>query len=368
MIDPAHEFTEKIIKALEKRLNREYGLAVVELEVKLRDYFERFEKKDETWRKWVDDVKETDRGEFVKRFSDYIKWRKAQMAVGRHWRELKEQLARDIQRTNNEAREIILDKLPDIYAENRNWSMFEIEKGAKLDFKFTLFDRFSVKRLLKDNPQILPNPGKKVSRAIANMQAIRWNRQQIQSVMLQGILQGESIPKLATRLAETVGDRNRKAAIRNARTMATGAQNAGRTDSYKYAQNIGVNMQQEWLATLDMRTRHEHRQLDHVLAEVGQPFIVPSTGEKIMYPGDPNAAPHMIYNCRCTLRARVAGLQPIARKYRDFSAIDGMTYEQWKADKRKPKTNPIDLPEKKGEAIKWEYINEYRKKAAETKH
>jgi SPP1 gp7 family putative phage head morphogenesis protein len=362
MGDPAHEFTEKLIKALEGRLNREYGLAVVELEIKLRDYFERFEKKDETWRKWVDDVKETDRGEFVKRFSDYIKWRKAQMAVGRHWRELKEQLARDIQRTNNEAREIILDKLPDIYAENRNWSMFEVEKGARIDTKFTLFDRFSVRRLLKDNPQILPNPGKKVSRAIANMLAVRWNRQQIQSVMLQGILQGESIPELATRLAEIVGDRNRKAAIRNARTMATGAQNAGRIDSYKYAKSIGVNMKQEWLATLDMRTRHSHRLLDHEVREVGETF---SNGCK--YPGDPDAPPGEIYNCRCTLRARVAGLEPMARKYRDFSAINGMTYEQWKEDKRKSQSNPIDLPEKKGEAIKWSYIAEYRRKAAETK-
>jgi hypothetical protein len=176
--------------------------------------------------------------------------------------------------------------------------------------------------------------------------------------MTQGILQGESIPKLATRLAKEVGDSDRKAAIRNARTMATGAQNAGRVDSYKRAEDMGIEMEQEWRATLDMRTRHEHIQLDGQRQKVGEPFTV--DGYEILFPGDPSAEGFLVWNCRCTLRGVVAGLEPQARKYRDESALEGLTYDEWKAQK-KSESNPITLPEEKGEAIAESYRNEYRK-------
>jgi SPP1 gp7 family putative phage head morphogenesis protein len=249
--------------------------------------------------------------------------------------------------------------MPEVYADNFNYGTYEAEVGAKVDTSFTLYDRQTVERIMRDNPDLLPAPGRKVSNAIAEGKAVRWNKQLIQSVMTQGILQGESIPKLATRLAKEVGDSDRKAAIRNARTMATGAQNAGRVDSYKRAEDMGINMEQEWRATLDMRTRHEHRQLDGQRQKVGEPFTV--DGYEILFPGDPSAKGFLIYNCRCTLRGVVAGLEPQARKYRDESAIEGLTYDEWRA-KKKSQSNPITMPEEKGEAIAEKYRSEYRRK------
>lgn len=74
---------------------------------------------------------------------------------------------------------------------------------------------------------------------LAENKDLRWNRQRIQSELTQGLLQGESIPEIAKRM-QKVTDSNYKSAVRNARTMTTGAENAGRVDSYKRAEGMGI--------------------------------------------------------------------------------------------------------------------------------
>ena len=117
--------------------------------------------------------------------------------------------------------------------------------------------------------------------------------------------------------------------MRWARTYTTAAENAGRVASYERAQGMGIKLKQEWLATLDNRTRHSHRQLDGEKREVGKRF---SNGCR--YPGDPQAAYAEICNCRCTLVAAVDGIdQDTADRFSRLPA--GTTYEQWKAGKVK---------------------------------
>lgn len=351
MADPGHEETEKLLKDIEKRIAKEYAQAEKEVQAKLDDYLRRFRLKDEKWREWVANGTKTE--------TEYRQWRIGQLAAGDRWEAMKQTLAEDMHNANRIARSIVDGYMPEVYAINFNYGTYEVEVGAKVDTSFTLYDRQTVERILREDPELLPSPGKKVSANIAAGLDVRWNRQQVQSVMLQGIFQGESISKLAERLATVVGDKNEKAAIRNARTMATGAQNAGRIDSYKRAEAMGIEMEQEWIATLDNRTRHEHRQLDHQRQKVGELFEV--DGYKLMYPGDPSAPGHLIYNCRCTLRGLVKGLEPQARKYRDNSAIDGMSYGEWK-NAKKSESNPITAQRDKGEAIAESYRREYRRK------
>jgi uncharacterized protein with gpF-like domain len=139
--------------------------------------------------------------------------------------------------------------------------------------------------------------------------------------------------------------------------MATGAQNAGRIDGFVRAENMGIDLEQEWLATLDLRTRHEHRMLDKQRVAVGKPWMI--DGYQIRFPGDPNAPGYLIYNCRCSVRGIVTGLEPQARKYRSTAAIGNMSYEEWKNQKRS-KSNRITLPEEKAKSIKQYYINKYK--------
>ena len=151
-----------------------------------------------------------------------------------------------------------------------------------------------------------------------------WNRRLVASQLTQGVLLGESIPKMAERVRR-VTDSNYATAVRAARTAVTGAENAGRVASYKRAQGMGIDVGQEWLATLDGRTRHSHRQLDGERVEAGGTF---SNGCR--YPGDPEAAYAETMNCRCTLVPVVAGIDQ-SDAYRWSRLPEGVTYEQWKA-------------------------------------
>ena len=60
----------------------------------------------------------------------------------------------------------------------------------------------------------------------------------------------------------------------------------------------GLQMQKEWMATLDGRTRDSHRDLDGERVPYDEPF---SNG--LMFPADPQGAGREVWNCRCTMRA-----------------------------------------------------------------
>lgn len=355
MADPGHEETEEIIRQIERRINKEYKQAEKEVSAKLDDYLRSFEKKDERWQEWVADG--------VKTEAEYKKWRTGQIAIGERWTEMRDDLAKDLANTSKIARSIAQEYMPEVYATNFNYGTYDIEHQAKVSTSFTLYSRESVERLMRDDPEVLPGPGEKVLSEIAMGKAVRWEKTELQSAMLQGLLQGESIPALATRVANTVGDSDRKAAIRNARTMATGVQNAGRIDSYNRARKMGIELEKQWLATLDSRTRHSHRMLDGQTVPVNDPFVA-EYGE-IMYPGDPAGDPADVYNCRCTLISQVKGFETDVTdmSLRRDDKLGDMSYEEWKAQK-KSESNPITLPEEKARNIKGAYVAEYRGKWA----
>ena len=148
------------------------------------------------------------------------------------------------------------------------------------------------------------------------------------------MLQGKSIPGIAKDLQTRMPDMNKASAIRTARTAVTGAQNAGRMDSYVAAEKMGIKLKREWVAVIDKRTRHAHAMLDGQKAEMGKPFKV--DGEEIMFPGDTSAPGYLVYNCRCTLIAAVDGVDTsnAQRRVRNPETgknelVSDMTYQEW---------------------------------------
>lgn len=332
--DWAHQETDRLIEELEEVLSGAYAEAEEEINRKLAQYLKAFEAKDEKWQLWVAKGEKTE--------DEYRAWRTGQLMMQQRWENLRDEIAQDLVHADEIAQAIINGEMPEIYALNHGWETYMIEKQLGMTTGYTLYNADAVRELLKDNPLLLPQ------RKIAIPEDLRWNKKRIQSVMLQGILQGQSIPELAKCL-QTVTDGNWKNAIRNARTMATGAQNAGRLDALKRAQSKGARLRQTWLATLDMRTRHEHRQLDAQTVDVGEPFRVGR--ETIRYPGDPEAPGYLVYNCRCRLQGQVRGFETDFAGFdlRNDPDVQGMTYEQWKASKvEKPRkiTHQADVSER----------------------
>lgn len=346
MIDYAHEQTDKLIFKLEKKIAAEYRKAAEEAQKKLDDYLRRFEVKDEKWRLMVA------RGE--KTAAEYAEWRKGQIIVGKRWEELRDQLAKDYHKANITARKIITSQMPEAYALNMNYSTYLVEKQGNVNTGFALYSRDSVRRILMDNPDLLPPPGKNVAARIAAGKDVAWQEGHIQSLTLQSIVQGDSIPNMSKRIALEMGETNNASAIRYARTAMTEAQNAGRQNAYRRAEKLGVDMKRMWIATLDNRTRHEHRILDGQERGVDEPFEV--DGYDIMYPGDPSAEGFLIWNCRCSTRAVVSGWDRKSVALRSDEEIGRMSYEEWQ--KSKPSYEHITKQEEQGAAARRKYIHE----------
>lgn len=214
----------------------------------------------------------------------------------KRFRGMVDDTAAKISHTNEVALAYINDQVPSIYTINYNAFGNERIKG----YSFSLVNEQAVKNLAKSDKLLLPK------KTLDIPKDMRWNKKLINSQLIQGILQGESIPKLADRLGN-VTDMNRVAAIRNARTMTTSAENKGRQDSYIKATEDGVILKRIWVATKDERTRAWHTELDGVEVDIDEPWE--NEYGEIMYPADPTADPCNVYNCRCAMRVDVRGFK-----------------------------------------------------------
>ena len=322
MADPAHAATDEILNRLERRLKREYTQAAREVQKKLDDYLAAFKIKDAEWQRRVADGKATK--------TEYKNWRTGQMMMGRRWGQLQQECAENLANANQIAHTIAYGYQSEVYALNHNFATYEVEHSGKLDTAYTLYDKDTVARLMRDDPDMLPPPGKTVKERIAQGKDVLWNKQQLQSVMMQAIVQGESIDKIAKRMSEAVATSDYKAAVRYARTMTTNTQNAGRYEGYRRAKGMGVDLTIEWSATLDNRTRHDHRLLHGQRRDVDEPFEVDNI--KILYPaqlgvGSSDIPQSMIWNCRCTLLAWVKGFE--GETVKSSPKMGDMSFEEW---------------------------------------
>lgn len=309
--DYAQYESDMYLESLEKRLNREYLKASQEVEKKMKKHLADFELKDVERKALVES------GEWTQK--EYIEWRANQIYISGGWNDLRNTLAEDYVNTNKIAAEMITNNNYDVYALNHNYAAFEIERTTGADLSYSLYNRKTVENLAKGNKD-LPLKTK-----IAVPKDLRWNKKQIDSAMLQSVLQGKSIPELAKSLPRAVGETNLNGAIRRARTLTTYAQNEARLDEYREAEELGIEMQKCWLATLDDRTRDSHAIIDGECVDIEEEF---SNG--LMCPGDSSGDAEEVYNCRCTMVAQVKGYE---RDMTEFSArnIDHLEsdYETW---------------------------------------
>ena len=324
--DAAHLQTDKELAKLEKRIAKIYKEAADDLQKTIDDYFAKFVKRDAKQRARLE------AGEITEQ--EYKQWRLAQMGRGERFKALQSRVAERYTEANETAVRYVNDATPGIYSLNRNYSAYTIEKVAG-NVGFDLWDEQTVKRLIVDNPEVMPYypPEKALKRGID----LAYGKKQISASVTSSILQGKSIPRIAKDLQTRMPEMNKSSAIRTARTAVTGAQNAGRMDSYVAAEKMGIKVRKEWLATIDGRTRHSHAMLDGKVVDKDKKFE-----NGCMFPGDPNGPPWEVYNCRCTLIAAVDGIDTSNAKRRvrnpetgKNELVSDMTYSEWAGWKEK---------------------------------
>lgn len=332
MADRGHELTDQLLADLEDHIAEEYAAAYRDMQKKLTAYLEQFEKDRKKQKALLD------AGKITKK--DYEDWVYRHMMIGKRWEAMRDVLAEDLEHANEIALKIARGEMPDVYALNANFGAYQIEHDAGIDMGFTLYNHDAAELLMKEQDlQLMPGPSTKRAAEIAANESMQWNRLKIQSAVLQGILQGENAYRVAERL-RSVATMKYNASVRYARTMTTNAQNAGRYESFHRAKSLGVDLTIEWNATLDGRTRHEHRMMHGQRREVDEPFIV--DGVRIMWPaqshgpGASDIPQRLIWNCRCTLLAWVKGFE--GETVKSNPHMNGLSFEEWQEEKAHPWT------------------------------
>lgn len=367
--DLGHKLTDKELAKLERRIANLYRDAGEELQATIDAYFKQFKKRDEEMKALIGTVQNGK--EWTE--ADYKQWRLNQIGRGERYQAMQDKVARRATDANAVAVSYTNDATPGIYSLNRNYAAYTIEQVAG-NIGFDLWDEQTVKRLMVEQPDLMPYYPPK--RALKRGIDLEYGKKQITKSVTSSILQGKSIKHMADDLQKRITTMSRDSAIRTARTAVTGAQNAGRMDSYAAAEKMGIKLKKRWLATLDARTRHSHAMLDGEQAAQDKKF---SNGCR--FPGDPQGPPWEIYNCRCTLIAAVEGVDTSSAQRRAKNAdtgqtevISNMSYAEWagwkkdtkqvasaaKSDiiKAKPEIKPVTLSLSNLEELeKWQ--NEY---------
>lgn len=322
MSDYGTRARESVERQVELRLQYTYTKAQKDILKKLDEFTSKYKEKDKIKRKQVED------GEISE--DDYKRWVAGQVFQGAQW----EEKVKDITDTLNDIRKddlkMIHDREIDVFATNANYQQYKLEHDIGKNFGFDLYDEDAVRNLIEKKPALLPE------KIVDKKKHNHWNQGIIANSITQGIIQGESIPKIAARIANTTANHNLKASTLYARTAMTCAQNSGRMEMLRQSKEMGIDVKKKWLATRDKRTRDSHIHLDGQIAEVEKPFK--SDFGNIDFPGDPKAFPGDVYNCRCTLvyvypEYENYGKDELA-EFEPFDEAKDMTYEEWETAKR----------------------------------
>ena len=301
MVDKAHLATDELLDKMERRLRAIYTRASREIGEAWKAYLKEAGTEIAELQKQYQEAKAANDTELTRQLGKSLqKAKRERTFTDKRYRELTRQTAEQLAHVNETATAYINNNLPEVYAMNYN-ATGEAFNGIG-GYSFTLTDADTVRNLVESDRSFLPMRDLDFSRDVA------WNIEKMNAEVLQGILQGEPIDKIADRLAQVIG-MNLRSAISAARTMVTSAENKGRQDGFERAAAMGIILEREWIATSDGRTRDWHRELDGVTTAVDEPFE--NAIGKIMYPGDPSANGANVWNCRCTIAAKILGFKSV---------------------------------------------------------
>ena len=302
---------EKQAQELQEKLQLTYADAIDGMTARIEESLKEFAAEDAKW--------QADVAAGKKDAKAYVTWRKDQALHNDQLKALKKALTQDLTAADKMAMAYVNQVPAGVYAEGMNFATYEIEHGAKANTSFTLYNKNTVMELVANEPNLLPQA------AFDKAKDTAWNSRHVTAAVTQAVLQGQTVPQLAASIAG-IAAMDQRAAMKAARTAITSAHSLGKLKGYERAAGMGIDVEKQWLAALDSRTRGSHRHLDGETVKLDAEF---SNGLK--YPGDPDGPASEVYNCRCTLVPVIGDVE-----YDDVeraNKLGGMTYEEWKAEK-----------------------------------
>lgn len=331
-MDKGHKFTDKEIERLENILKRHYGKTNKAVTQILSEYLKRYEDTIAEYEERVESGEMTEQ-----QYEDAVYML---ITTGNEWVQTEDQILSEYVKADASAMEIVGTSMITVYLYNHLYKSGRMNARASARFDFD----FELPKVLrdKDNPFAIitdllngrafrrmlppPNPDKMKDRL--------WHRVKLNSVVRQGIRKGKSINKIAEDLERVTG-MDIKSAIRAARTACTNAENSAKLDAMiAFRDKYGIDVKKMWYATLDGRTRTQHREIHGEVRELEENF-----SNNLLFPADPNGDPSEVYNCRCTMLEIIEGIDTSIS-----DAPSGKSREEWL--KEKPKSKPYPIPKK----------------------
>ena len=301
MADKSHILTDEKLEKMERHLSAIYSRAEKEIGERWKEYLVESQAEiDELQKAYELAKKSGDAKETRKAGKKLASAKRERTLMDKRFKALTETTATQLANVNKTALAYVNGQLPEVYSINYNVLAPTVDGVG--GYSFALVDADTVRNLATTDKSLLPY------KELDEKKDIRWNVKKMNAEVLQGIVQGEPMDRIASRLSKVIG-MDETAAIRNARTMVTGAENKGRQDSYARATADGIILEKEWIATNDGRTRHWHAELDGQTVPQDKPFS--NAVGLIMFPGDPSADPANTYNCRCSMRSIVKGFKKV---------------------------------------------------------
>lgn len=127
----------------------------------------------------------------------------------------------------------------------------------------------------------------------------------------QSLIRGDSYQNTARKVRDAF-DKGYNQALRVMRTEGHKATMVGELTSAQYASEKGVDLQEFWMATIDLRTRPSHKAMDNKFKNEEGFFVLPN-GITTSAPGITGIAEEDIH-CRCTMGYVVDGVAPDQRR------------------------------------------------------
>lgn len=282
-MDAAHKETDRQIIALERRLLKLYANAEKSLQKRVTAYFERFAKQD------AEKKKQLEKGDITEQ--EFLQWRLAQIARGKEFENLLDDVAGELLEANQTAVDMTGDAMPDAYMVNYNQEAEEVnqEEGAAI-------------------PLLLAAAGIALLRpSVKRKKDIAWNRRQFHAAVTSNILLNRPLTgnnSVCVASLKFTVKRNADTARANARTFMTYAETKGRQAVYNAADALGIHRVKIWRTVHDSRVRDAHAAMDGVSVPWTEDFIV--DGHKMIGPGDRSAPAYLWYNCRCRIKSEKA--------------------------------------------------------------
>ncbi|MCH4167692.1 MAG: phage head morphogenesis protein [Streptococcaceae bacterium] len=212
-----------------------------------------------------------------------------------------------------------------------NELFYEFEQTTGIPISFSMLDNKTIETIIQT-----PVASRKLStRLQGNVTKLK---QSINHELTRGFAKGDSYAKIARRIAN-VGDSKYKRAMSIARTEGGRVSSITRQKSQNDITTKGVEIEKQWSAALDMKTRSDHAQLDGTTIPIKEYFKV--SGYKALQPHMFGVAEEDC-GCRCRTISVIKGYELKLRRDNETHEVDKYkNYQEWLKDKHYQANNAI---------------------------